>query len=88
MTLVACHVIHRPALLDGREVRFLRKYNGKSAREFADLLHIDHTHLSKIENNRVEIGASLDKLVRLLAVNLDRNLNDALEPFLKQLPNI
>jgi hypothetical protein len=51
------------------------------------LLHVDHTHLSKIENDNVEIGAQLDKYLRLLVINL-ADLKIALKAFLDMLPTI
>jgi len=86
MMLAACRLISKSSLLSGREVRFLRKYVGKSAREFSALLHVDHTHLSKIENDNVD-GAQLDKYLRLLVINL-ADLKIALKAFLDVLPTI
>jgi transcriptional regulator with XRE-family HTH domain len=88
MTCIALHVVASDSLLDGREVRFLRKYVGKSAQEFSCLLHIDHTHLSKIENDKLVIGAVLDKLVRLLVISLSPDLKDTIDDMVKKLPNI
>jgi len=88
MKLAAYHVVLKRSPLSGREVRFLRKYVGKSARELAALLHVDHTHLSKIENDNVEIGVQLDKYLRLLVINLSSDLDIALKAFLDMLPTI
>jgi transcriptional regulator with XRE-family HTH domain len=85
---VALAVVFRPCKLDGEEVRFLRKYVGKSAHDFARFLHVDNTHLSKVENNRVEIGIRLDKLVRLLVINLSPELEDTMKRFLELLPDL
>src|SRR5580700_10704031 len=52
--ILAIAVVCSPRKLSGEEVRFLRKYAGKSAREFARFLHVDHTHLSKVENGKTE----------------------------------
>jgi len=88
MTAIALEVICSPSLLHGEEIRFLRKYIGKSAQEFSRLLHVDHTHLSKVENNRVEVGPRLDKLVRFVVINLSSDLKDTIDRLLEQLPNI
>lgn len=65
-------------LLTGGEVLFLRKYIGKRARDFARLLHVDHTHLSKVENGHVVIGAALDKAVCLLVLLFSPDLQNRL----------
>jgi len=88
MHVLALAVVCTPCKLSGEEVRFLRKYANKSAREFSRFLHINHTHLSKIENGKTEIGASLDKLIRLMVVNLNPELKDAIKDLMELIPNI
>lgn len=88
MRVVAMAVVCCPYKLSGQEVRFLRNYANKSAREFARLLHLDHTYLSAVENDREEIGAQTDKLVRFLAMNLVPELAKEVDKFMAQLPNI
>lgn len=86
MHAIAWAVIGQSFKLDGREIRFLRKYVGKSAREFAKLLHIDHTHLSKVENEHVDIGDAADKLVRFVVINLSPELKGHVNQLLASLP--
>ena len=88
MHVLALAVLCNPCKLNGEEVRFLRKYVNKSAVEFARFLHLDHTHLSKIENNRLEIGNRTDKLVRLMVVNMDPKLEDGIKRLMELMPNI
>jgi DNA-binding transcriptional regulator YiaG len=89
MLTLATAIVCSPQKLDGEEVRFLRKYVGKSAIEFSCFLHVDSTHLSKIENDRTEIGSRLDKLVRLLAANMNRELMEkSMERLMKMMPDI
>lgn len=89
MLTLATAIVCSPQKLDGEEVRFLRKYVGKSATEFARFLHIDPTHLSKIENEKTEIGSSLDKLVRLVAANMNRQIMEkSMERLMKMMPDI
>jgi transcriptional regulator with XRE-family HTH domain len=88
MHILAVAVVCCPSKLSGAEVRFLRKYAGKSAREFARFLHVDHTHLSKVENGKTEIGTRLDKLVRLLVVNMSPTLRDEIKKLLDMMPDI
>ncbi|MCL2661310.1 MAG: hypothetical protein FWD64_12455 [Acidobacteriaceae bacterium] len=74
--------------LRGEEIRFLRKYVGKSAVDFSRLLNIDHTHLSKIENNHTEIGDSLDRFVRLLVTAMSPELNPQTQELIEEFPNM
>ena len=88
MHVVAVAALCKPCKLSGEEVRYLRKYVNKSAHEFSRFLHVDHTHLSKIENGRVEIGPRLDKLVRLMVMNMDQRLADSIKELMELMPNI
>jgi transcriptional regulator with XRE-family HTH domain len=88
MLVLAMAVICNPRKLCGEEVRFLRKYVGKSAADFSRFLHVDSTHLSKIENNKLEIGKRLDKLVRLLVCNMSLELSDGIQNLMRMIPNI
>jgi DNA-binding transcriptional regulator YiaG len=89
MTIVAIALLCNPCKLCGAEVRFLRKYVNKSAVEFSRFLHINHTHLSKIENDRYEIGKELDKLIRLMVISMDRaRLADATTRLMELMPDI
>jgi YgiT-type zinc finger domain-containing protein len=88
MVALAAALICNPRKLDGDEVKFLRKYIGKSSMEFARFLHVNHTHLSKIENNKLEIGPRLDKLVRLLVANMSLELATHVQDLIKMMPDI
>jgi len=88
MHTLALMVICDPCKLSGPEVRFLRKYSGKSAEEFSRLLHVDHTHLSKVENGRTEIVRRLDKLVRFVVLTMSSELNDKADQLIELLPTI
>jgi DNA-binding transcriptional regulator YiaG len=84
MLTLALAITCSPRKLNGNEVRFLRKYVGKSASDFSRFLHVDPTHLSKIENGRVDIGAGLDKLVRLLVVNMSSDLKEGVQRLMSE----
>jgi len=65
--LIARTLIQQPHLLRGDEVRFLRKQAGFAAGEFATLLGVDRTHLSRVENEHTPtLGETSDRLVRAL----------------------
>jgi len=62
-------VVRKPSLLSGEEVRFLRKYAGFPAQQFAALLGVSPEHLSRIENGHTSsLGPSTDRLARAIAI--------------------
>jgi YgiT-type zinc finger domain-containing protein len=65
--LIAMSLVKQESPLRGDEVRFLRKNAGFQGGEFAALMGVSATYLSKIENGRLKLGLGADKLVRLLA---------------------
>ncbi len=75
MRVLAFAVVRKPCGLVGQEVRFLRKYLGMTGEEFGALLHVDKTTLSKWENGEDPVGGQSDRLIRLMALNLSKELN-------------
>jgi transcriptional regulator with XRE-family HTH domain len=71
-----------------RELKFLSRYVGKKQSEFARFLHVDVTHLSNLENDKEQVGKQLDKLVRLLVLNLSPELREKIDGFIAMLPTI
>jgi putative transcriptional regulator len=66
--ILAHALVHKPAPLTGKEVRFLRKQEGFPAQKFAALLAITPEHLSRFENGHTPtLGASTDRLARAIA---------------------
>lgn len=80
--LIAEALICKPARLQGKEVRFLRKYMRKSAREFAKILHMDPSTVSKWENNEDPVGQQSDLLIRALVTAKE---DGSMDPLLKKL---
>ena len=72
-------LIAKPARLKGEEVRFLRKRVGRSAKEFAEMLHFTPYTLSRVENGKQQLGMNADLLVRLA---VDRLMRDESDPLL------
>src|SRR5947207_9006551 len=63
-------LIAKPAVLTGPEIRFLRKSAGFPAKEFAALVGVTASHLSRVENGKdglESLGVPADKLARLLS---------------------
>ena len=68
MRTIAVALIDKPSELAGDEVRFLRKYLGEGSTTFAQMLGIDRSHLSRVENGAMAISRQTDRLVRTLAL--------------------
>jgi DNA-binding transcriptional regulator YiaG len=67
--VIARSIADKPSLLNGDELRFLRKWAGLPAKQFAALLGIDASHLSRAENGKTKhLGAPADKLARAVAM--------------------
>lgn len=64
---IAAALILKPSTLTGDEVRFLRKFAGIAANEFADQLRITKHTMSRIEHGTQKMGATADKLARVIA---------------------
>ena len=79
MTTLAVAVIAKPYRLQGQEVRFLRKYLHKTFDEFARLLRVDKTTISKWENDADAVGEQSDQLIRLYALSLGDGLQSKLK---------
>ena len=75
LDLLALAVISKTYRLNGKDVRFLRSHLGKGGEDFAGLLHVDKTVLSKWENNAIPVGEQSDRLIRLIAMNLTQSKN-------------
>lgn len=79
---IARAFLEKPARLTGTELRFLRKNAGITAADFAALVGVDPTHLSRFENGHTEqLGASTDKLARAV-VSVAMGLPDELRAIL------
>jgi putative zinc finger/helix-turn-helix YgiT family protein len=66
-TLIGKFLIEKNAMLTGREIRFLRKNAGLSAKRFARLIGVDSSTVSRWENdNKQKPTPSHDRFIRLL----------------------
>lgn len=74
MRTIALGLITKPYKLEGQEIRFLRKFLGLSNEEFAAILDVDKSHLSRVENGATPVSATADRLVRLVALGLGEGL--------------
>lgn len=85
---IARSLANYPGRLAGAEVRFLRKHLGLNGEEFGRYLHTDKTKISKWENDADRIGAVTDRLIRLLATALDKELSSEVSAVAEHLPQI
>jgi len=58
-------LIHKPTLLSGTEIRYIRKYMYLSMVEFSKVFGVSHVSVSKWENSRNGISPALDVCIRL-----------------------
>ena len=66
---IADVLLAKDQLLTGQEIRFLRSHIGYSSEYFADVLGIDKSTLSRIENGKQKPGKPLDRHVREIIYN-------------------
>ncbi|MBI4800211.1 MAG: helix-turn-helix domain-containing protein [Desulfarculus sp.] len=64
--LLGQELVRKRSLLDGAEIRFLRKNLGLAAKDFADLLGVDKATVSRWENDKQGPDRSTDRLIRLV----------------------
>lgn len=83
--LIALAVIRKTDRLTGPEVRYLRKWLGMTAADFAELLKVDKTTVSKWENGALDLGVQTDCLIRMIALGrgegLSGEIKEAIELF-------
>ena len=73
---IAHVLLQKKDLLNGAEVRFLRKHLGYSGTMFAKLIGYDDATLSRLENGAQPVTRTFDHLVRFMVVSKltpDRN---------------
>src|SRR5580704_19446226 len=85
---IAQALANSPARLTGEQLRFLRKHLGLSGEQLGRYLHTDRTKISKWERGEDQIGPATDRLVRLLAAALDRELRPGVSEVADHLPKI
>ena len=67
---LARSVLKKENLLCGEEIHFLRLHLGMSAKEFAALVGVDQSTLSRWEHDRQRISPTNDRLIRLIIDSL------------------
>ena len=88
MRVLAAGIAGKPCKLNGKEIRFLRKYLKMTGNEFAGLLGTDKTTISKWENDEQTPGERADRLVRAVALILGDGLGEYTKTVVRQFPEI
>jgi DNA-binding transcriptional regulator YiaG len=65
---IALAIARKPAALAGSEIRFLRAWMGWSGKDFAAHMGVAPATVSRWERGRLAMGATADRLLRLIAV--------------------
>jgi putative zinc finger/helix-turn-helix YgiT family protein len=68
--VIAFAVAKQPARLNGQQVRFLRKYLGWSGVQFAEVLGVDPTTVSRWETGAASMGSGAERFLRLAVFRL------------------
>jgi putative zinc finger/helix-turn-helix YgiT family protein len=68
--IIANAIIKKKTLLSGKEVRFLRKQMGLSAKELAGVLDVTPVTVSRWENESEPLGVANDKLIRMFYIQM------------------
>jgi DNA-binding transcriptional regulator YiaG len=67
---IARAIVLQPWPLSGKDIRFLRQHMGLKAREWAALMRVDVTTLSRWESSEQKIGPQSDRLTRFLYIRI------------------
>jgi len=65
-SLIGKHLIEKKSLLNGKEIRFLRKNAGLSAKHFSKKMGVNNSAMSCWENGEQRLTSSNDRLIRLI----------------------
>ena len=68
--LVGLGLIKKKALLTGKEIRFLRKNIGLTAKKLSSYLGVDNATISRWENGNQNIDKTNDRFLRLVYSNI------------------
>lgn len=86
--VMAMAMIAKPQSLTGAEVRYLRKYAGMNAEQFARMLHTDKTTISKWETGAIRIGSKTDLLIRAIILQIGPGLKSEAERLIRNFETI
>lgn len=64
--VIGLDIIKKKALLNGKEIRFLRKNMGMAAKKLAEIIGVDNATISRWESDGQDISRSNDRFIRLV----------------------
>jgi transcriptional regulator with XRE-family HTH domain len=65
---IACGIVMRHSMMNGKEMRFLRSEMGMTQAELADMIHREPLTISRWERGETEIDQNAETLIRLHAI--------------------
>jgi len=65
---ISIDLVCKPAMLSGKEIRYLRTEMGMTQGELAEFIHRDHQTIGRWERGECPVEATADTLLRLLAI--------------------
>jgi putative zinc finger/helix-turn-helix YgiT family protein len=68
--LIGLHLLKKKSLLNGKEIRFLRKNMGLTSTKLSEIIGVDIATVSRWENSNQPIDKSHDRLIRLIYSNI------------------
>lgn len=77
--------VKQPRMLAPVEIRFLRKHVGLSTSEFADMMGVSRETISRWENGASAMGATADRLLRVIVLTHEPTDNYAVDDLLRNL---
>jgi putative zinc finger/helix-turn-helix YgiT family protein len=67
---IALELIKKKSLLSAKEIRFLRKSIGLTAKKLSEIMGVDNATISRWENDKQPINEARDRLLRLIYLNV------------------
>ena len=85
---IAAAIVSKDHRLNGKEIRFLRKYLDLTAEKFAEIIGTDKTRISKWENEADRPSDQMDRLIRSVSMHLGKGLSKNSENVVRKFPRI
>ncbi len=86
--IIASALVLKPSELTGKEIRFLRKYIGLTGEQFGRKLGLTKEHVSRIENEKLPVGAQTERLIRYVSISANPDLQVEVSQLLELLDTI
>jgi len=77
--LICIKLLEKESLLNGKEIRFLRKNMGLRAQQLKNMIGVDAATLSRWENGSQKISQTNDRLIRIIYANIMGIPNDQIK---------